>query len=595
MSGGKGGSQTSQVEIPSWIQQPSIRNMARAESLQKVGYQPYMGPDVAGFTSPQNQAMQANIDAASAFGLVDPGMQATDGMPQTSQFGGVEGYSSYPMYQQAVNQLESERPGQARQYNNLFVDPMSASNYQPGNTGDNTGGNTGGSSGGSGNNGGDYDDNFNPANYSIFDTNPYGTQLDMGYGTQLDTAQETPADGGYANPDFDPSNYITATQLQEALAGFSQPDLSNYAQMGDLYDDSQLRNDINSRFTGLPDYQAPDLSNYAQRSELYDDSQLRNDINSRFSSFSPTNPSPYDDTDIRDLISGNTAAIGGNTTSIGNLPNYQAPDLSNYAQMGDLFDDTQLRQDINSRFSNFKPDGISPYDDSNIRDLISGNTAAIGNIPSYQAPDLSNYAQMGDLYDDSQLRQDINSRFTNFNPNVDLSGYATNESVANQFNNFKPTGPSPYDDSNIRDLISGNTNAIGQMSNYTAPDLSNYAQMSDLANYAQTSDLYNDSQLRADINSRFSALPSYQAPDLSNYATNASVNTALSNFNPNIDLSNYARISQLYDDSALRNDINARFANIPGLLSGGNDPLYTDPGLGNPTPTPAPAPKLIKR
>lgn len=133
------------------------------------------------------------------------------------------------------------------------------------------------------------------------------------------------------------------------------------------------------------------------------------------------------------------------------------------------------------------------------------------------------------------------------------------------------------------------------MSNYTAPDLSNYAQMSDLANYAQTSDLYNDSQLRADINSRFSALPSYQAPDLSNYATNASVNTALSNFNPNIDLSNYARISQLYDDSALRNDINARFANIPGLLSGGNDPLYTDPGLGNPTPTPAPAPKLIKR
>ena len=133
------------------------------------------------------------------------------------------------------------------------------------------------------------------------------------------------------------------------------------------------------------------------------------------------------------------------------------------------------------------------------------------------------------------------------------------------------------------------------MSNYTAPDLSNYAQMSDLANYAQTSDLYNDSQLRADINSRFSSLPSYQAPDLSNYATNASVNTALSNFNPNIDLSNYARISQLYDDSALRNDINARFATIPGLLSEGNDPLYTDPGLGNPTPAPAPAPKLIKR
>ena len=107
---------------------------------------------------------KGGLKRSSAFGLVDPGIQASDGMPQTSQFGGVEGYSSYPMYQQAVNQLESERPGQARQYNNLFVDPMSAFNYQPGNTGDNTGdntgGNTGGSSGGSGNNGGDYDDNY---------------------------------------------------------------------------------------------------------------------------------------------------------------------------------------------------------------------------------------------------------------------------------------------------------------------------------------------------------------------------------------------------------------------------------------------------
>ncbi len=66
MSGGKGGSQTTQVEIPSWIQQPSIRNMARAEALQKVGYQPYMGRDVAGFTQPQQQAMQSNLNAAAA-------------------------------------------------------------------------------------------------------------------------------------------------------------------------------------------------------------------------------------------------------------------------------------------------------------------------------------------------------------------------------------------------------------------------------------------------------------------------------------------------------------------------------------------------
>ena len=64
--GGKGGKQSSSVEIPQWIQQPSIRNMQRAEDLQKVGYMPYMGPDVAAFTQPQQQAMQSNIDAAAA-------------------------------------------------------------------------------------------------------------------------------------------------------------------------------------------------------------------------------------------------------------------------------------------------------------------------------------------------------------------------------------------------------------------------------------------------------------------------------------------------------------------------------------------------
>ena len=135
MSGGKGGSQTTQVEIPSWIQQPSIRNMARAEALQKVGYQPYMGPDVAGFTQPQQQAMQSNLNAAAAFGLVDPGMDAMAGMPQATPLTydadglpsrtGLQGYSSYPMYQKAVDDYETANPGQARQYNNLFVNPQS--------------------------------------------------------------------------------------------------------------------------------------------------------------------------------------------------------------------------------------------------------------------------------------------------------------------------------------------------------------------------------------------------------------------------------------------------------------------------------------
>ena len=123
MSGGKGGSQTSQVEIPKWIEEPSIRNIARSEDVQKIGYMPYMGPDVAGFTQPQQQAMQSNIDAAAAFGLVDPNLDAMAGMPQAQDFGGVSAYSSFPMFDMAVAELERSRPGQAKAYNDLFVDP----------------------------------------------------------------------------------------------------------------------------------------------------------------------------------------------------------------------------------------------------------------------------------------------------------------------------------------------------------------------------------------------------------------------------------------------------------------------------------------
>ena len=124
MSGGKGGSQTSKVEIPQWIQQPSIRNMQRAEDLQQVGYMPYMGPDVAAFTQPQQQAMQSNIDAAAAFGLVDPGMSAMDGMPSPEDFGGISGYASHPIFEMARQDMEASRPNQAQKYNSLTVDPF---------------------------------------------------------------------------------------------------------------------------------------------------------------------------------------------------------------------------------------------------------------------------------------------------------------------------------------------------------------------------------------------------------------------------------------------------------------------------------------
>ena len=127
MSGGKGGSQTQKTEIPSWIQQPAERNLARAEDLQKIGYMPYYGADVVGFNPMQQQAMQGTVNQAQAFGLAPQGMNAMAGMPQTQQFdigGGqtVQGYSSAPLYEQAVAELQTRQPEFAQRYNALYQD-----------------------------------------------------------------------------------------------------------------------------------------------------------------------------------------------------------------------------------------------------------------------------------------------------------------------------------------------------------------------------------------------------------------------------------------------------------------------------------------
>ena len=123
MSGGKGGSQTTQVEIPKYIEDASRANIAQGKEISQIGYTPYYGPDVAAFTPMQAAAMQSAADFGSAFGLM-PQMDAMAGMPQAQTFeGGVRGYSSAPLYEQAVAELAARRPGQAALINRQFVNP----------------------------------------------------------------------------------------------------------------------------------------------------------------------------------------------------------------------------------------------------------------------------------------------------------------------------------------------------------------------------------------------------------------------------------------------------------------------------------------
>ena len=126
MSGGKGGGQTTTASIPKWAEEPTKRNLARSEIAQQVGYQPYMGADLAAINPTQMSAMQNQLDAASAFGLSAPSTPM-QGMPEAQDFGGgMKGYSAFPLFEQAQQELARKNPEQQAIYDSLFGDPNPA-------------------------------------------------------------------------------------------------------------------------------------------------------------------------------------------------------------------------------------------------------------------------------------------------------------------------------------------------------------------------------------------------------------------------------------------------------------------------------------
>jgi len=124
MSGGKGGSTSSTVTIPQYIEDAARANLAKADEISKIGYTPYYGPDVAAFTPMQQAGFQNTAGMADAFGLAGGGT-GMEGMPTpTTYAGGVQGYSSAPMFEQSMAELETRRPGQYAAINAPFIDPV---------------------------------------------------------------------------------------------------------------------------------------------------------------------------------------------------------------------------------------------------------------------------------------------------------------------------------------------------------------------------------------------------------------------------------------------------------------------------------------
>lgn len=123
----KGGSQTTAVEVPQALSDAARRNLARADKIAGIGYMPYFGADVAAMTPMQQAAMQGTNQMASAFGLPsvsDP----MAGMPQSQDFGGMQAYSSAPMYEQSLQSLAQNRPEQYQAIESMF-NPTGGTSY----------------------------------------------------------------------------------------------------------------------------------------------------------------------------------------------------------------------------------------------------------------------------------------------------------------------------------------------------------------------------------------------------------------------------------------------------------------------------------
>tara|TARA_R110000822_G_scaffold256719_1_gene382470 strand:- start:3866 stop:4582 length:717 start_codon:yes stop_codon:yes gene_type:complete len=125
MSGGKGGSKTTEVAVPDYVDAAARANLNRATDVGNVGNVVYRGPDVAAFSPMQQSAFQNTANMANAFGLSAPTDEAAimGGMGEPTQYAnGVSGYSSAGIYDAALEALKESSPGQYDYINSLFVD-----------------------------------------------------------------------------------------------------------------------------------------------------------------------------------------------------------------------------------------------------------------------------------------------------------------------------------------------------------------------------------------------------------------------------------------------------------------------------------------
>lgn len=126
-----GGGNETEVKIPEWLESQAKQNLQRAQDVASIGYTPYYGAEVASFNPMQQAGFQNTANASNAFGLNAP-TNAMAGMPEAQNFGGVMGYSSAPLFEDAMSRFRDSRPAQANLIDSFFIDPVNGTRTSSG-------------------------------------------------------------------------------------------------------------------------------------------------------------------------------------------------------------------------------------------------------------------------------------------------------------------------------------------------------------------------------------------------------------------------------------------------------------------------------
>lgn len=105
------------VELPPEIKKQALENMDIAKQVGQLPYAPNFGLQVAALSPGQEASMANTADAASAFGLPSGG---GTGMPTPQNVGGMRGYSTEGMYNDAMSRVD---PRIMAMYKALFGPP----------------------------------------------------------------------------------------------------------------------------------------------------------------------------------------------------------------------------------------------------------------------------------------------------------------------------------------------------------------------------------------------------------------------------------------------------------------------------------------